>query len=135
MSGERQKLRLKTRKDPAGAGGLRSGGIQEDYRKLESHYGWQRQGWASQEDSPLQDRQREATGKEGQEGSDIATNPLQSDLRGSDLPNDLLTGQHGDDAQEGGDLFTGEREEGGNESHEGLGGCHEPGGMDVLHKG
>ena len=47
-----QKLRPKREKTPPKRG-LRSGGIQEDYRKLESHYGWQRQGWASQEDSPL----------------------------------------------------------------------------------
>ncbi len=58
---------------------------------------------------------------------------VRDELWGSDLSDDTLTGQHGDDAQNGGDLFTGKREEGGDQGHEGLGGCHEPGGVDVLH--
>jgi len=46
---------------------------------------------------------------------------LQSCLRGPDLPNDTLTGQHGDDAEDGGDLFAGEWEEGGEAAGEGVG--------------
>ena len=43
------------------------------------------------------------------------------DLRGPDLPDDLLTGQHGDDTEDGGDLLTGQGQEGGDQGHDGLG--------------
>ena len=45
-------------------------------------------------------------------------------LWGPDLADYSLTGQHGDDTEDGGDLLAGEGEEGGDQGHEGLGCCH-----------
>ncbi len=46
--------------------------------------------------------------------------PEQSCLRGPNLPDDLLTGQHGDDVEDGGDLLAGHWQEGGDQGHDGL---------------